>query len=290
MSFLEDIKNRRDAVRNNIAKGFGAEFTKSDEDGFEKAVYADTYENRKLNRVGQEYHRSKGGGNAQQGNTGKHSLPNPDFEWKFPKTMNGADFSDFVSPETEENYPKAYGKANKELNAYLKKHDLEDELAQSGRAQMEAFDNLPEEHKKAITDIINKELSQKQKGNDNSKAVPKDLKDRKNLDYIDYSQYGKTAYPFSDLMLNKKAFNLFPVGKQFKDSKGNTWIVDKHDKTTKTGEGTGFIRLRNEKKRVIRITPHSIMTGIAPRGFTTGVKELDEFAQKHLQSGIKPRY
>ena len=26
MSFLEDIKNRRDAVRNNIAKGFGAEF------------------------------------------------------------------------------------------------------------------------------------------------------------------------------------------------------------------------------------------------------------------------
>lgn len=62
MSYIEDIQNRRNQVRNNIAKGFGCEFVKAEDDEFgeiEKAVYADTAENRRLNRVGQEYHRGR---------------------------------------------------------------------------------------------------------------------------------------------------------------------------------------------------------------------------------------
>ena len=63
MSYIEDIQNRRNQVRNNIAKGFGCEFVKAEDDElgeFEKAIYADTPQNRKLGRVGQEYHRGKG--------------------------------------------------------------------------------------------------------------------------------------------------------------------------------------------------------------------------------------
>lgn len=56
MSYIEDIQNRRNQVRDNIAKGFGCEFVKAQDDELgeiEKAVYADTAENRKLGRVGQ---------------------------------------------------------------------------------------------------------------------------------------------------------------------------------------------------------------------------------------------
>lgn len=90
MSYIEDIQNRRNQVRNNIAKGFGCEFVKAQDDEFgeiEKAVYADTPQNRKLGRVGQEYHRGRkkqniednqqknrkeeGSNNLKQGNSAK---------------------------------------------------------------------------------------------------------------------------------------------------------------------------------------------------------------------------
>lgn len=59
MSYFDDIQNKRNEIRNNIAKGFGCEFIKAQDDELEKAVYADTPQNRKLGRVGQEYHRGK---------------------------------------------------------------------------------------------------------------------------------------------------------------------------------------------------------------------------------------
>lgn len=60
---LEEIRRKREEIRNNICKSFGSDLVKgfNDELGvIEKAVYADTAENRKLGRVGQEYHRGKG--------------------------------------------------------------------------------------------------------------------------------------------------------------------------------------------------------------------------------------
>lgn len=69
MSYIEDIQKQRNQVRNNIAKGFGCEFVKAQDDEFgeiEKAVYADTPQNRKLGRVGQEYHRGRKKQNPEQ--------------------------------------------------------------------------------------------------------------------------------------------------------------------------------------------------------------------------------
>lgn len=54
----EDIKQRQQELCDNILKGFGSD---TSEDSIEKArhgVYADTPENRKLNRVGREYGKS----------------------------------------------------------------------------------------------------------------------------------------------------------------------------------------------------------------------------------------
>lgn len=77
------ILQRRQAIVNNIQKGFNddmenyfvqkaleTEIEKGEVefDEFNKAVYADTYENRKLGRVGQEYHRGKGKQNNPQTN------------------------------------------------------------------------------------------------------------------------------------------------------------------------------------------------------------------------------
>lgn len=69
---LEEIKRHREMVQQNIIKGFDSDFAEALEkklfnkgeieyDEFQKAIYADTYENRKLGRVGREYHRSKDG-------------------------------------------------------------------------------------------------------------------------------------------------------------------------------------------------------------------------------------
>lgn len=72
MSYIEDIQNRRNQVRNNIAKGFGYEFVKAQDDELveiEKAksgVYADTAQNRKLGRVGQQYGGKKKTESAQK--------------------------------------------------------------------------------------------------------------------------------------------------------------------------------------------------------------------------------
>lgn len=89
MSYIEDIKNRRNEVRNNIAKGFGCEFVKAQDDELgeiEKAVYADTAQNRKLGRVGREYHRGKGKKSSKSKvNETKRKYTKEDFgKWKSP--------------------------------------------------------------------------------------------------------------------------------------------------------------------------------------------------------------
>ena len=70
---FEEIRRHQELQKANILRGFGInsdeelEFAKGEleHDELQKAVYADTAENRKLGRVGQEYHRG-GKGKKQQ--------------------------------------------------------------------------------------------------------------------------------------------------------------------------------------------------------------------------------
>lgn len=61
---IEDISIGSLSDAEDVIKGIGSE------ELFEKAVYADTAENRRLNRVGQEYHRGRKKKNADDGNDG----------------------------------------------------------------------------------------------------------------------------------------------------------------------------------------------------------------------------
>jgi hypothetical protein len=90
---LKELQRHREMVRERIEKSFESDFNiiKAEEteeqasvtdlikagvleydDSIEKAVYADTYQNRKLGRVGQEYHRGKG--KKVEEKTGKKSV------------------------------------------------------------------------------------------------------------------------------------------------------------------------------------------------------------------------
>lgn len=142
MSYIEDIQNRRNMVRNNIAKGFGCEFVKAQDDELgeiEKAVYADTAENRRLNRVGQEYHR----GRKKQG-----IGDNEQKDRKGGEIISGDKFSDLMTGDFDWN-----SDAGNKLSNYLDKHNLTDKLSNS-KNQAQTFDNLPDKHKKAISKII----------------------------------------------------------------------------------------------------------------------------------------
>lgn len=69
--------------------------------------------------------------------------------------------------------------------------------------------------------------------------------------------------------------------------KGNVWTVDKHDKkydigknsSTRYSTGVGAIRLRNEKKKVVRITPYDLLRGFT-KNSTTGISELDKYMRQ----------
>jgi hypothetical protein len=98
---LEEIAKRRMLIEQNIAKGFNADLTAVVEenslfnkgeieyDELQKAVYADTAQNRKLGRVGQEYHRGKGKKDIPQGgNRGRGGV-----ESQSPTKNNGQKLS-----------------------------------------------------------------------------------------------------------------------------------------------------------------------------------------------------
>lgn len=91
MSYIENIQSKRNIVRNNIAKSFGVEFQKSYENDIEKAVYADNARNRKLGRVGREYHRGK-----------KKGSKKINGDWRDDNTLN-LDLIDKLWTEKESN-------------------------------------------------------------------------------------------------------------------------------------------------------------------------------------------
>lgn len=112
--------------------------------GIEKAVYADTPQNRRLNRVGQEYHRGrkKQGGAAPEPNSNSGNAAGK-------KIIDGGDFHDFCLDDNMMDSP-----ASKKVDEYIEKHHLH-QLYQSSIAQMKAFDELPMTHKKRLSAIIN---------------------------------------------------------------------------------------------------------------------------------------
>lgn len=128
----EAIQAELEGRKLNLLKGFGVspeDLEKSMEIDLEKAVYADTPENRKLNRVGQEYHR------------GKKKAPTPTPAPQSRKTDKGAEehnvkktvvepkdikFKNNISEYVRKNITSEYDNVSVNLKDLLKKKKLKD--------------------------------------------------------------------------------------------------------------------------------------------------------------------
>ena len=135
MNTFDYIHQRRAQMQANILKGFNpelgnaitehSELEKAEteynmllqkgeiefDDELEKATYADTPQNRKLGRVGQEYKRGKGG----DGNSNKKPQPKLSHE-EHTKNITKI-FDDYEEHGDDE-------KLKKHINAYTRKHNM----------------------------------------------------------------------------------------------------------------------------------------------------------------------
>lgn len=142
MSYIEDIQNRRNQVRNNIAKGFGCEFVKAQDDELgeiEKAVYADTPQNRKLGRVGQEYHRGRkkqniGDNEQKEGGEVKKKMSKKELEVSYKKAAYSAPRHDNHADYYKHHYESF--KRHQELGGYKKVSGYANNIMTTPRGNM----------------------------------------------------------------------------------------------------------------------------------------------------------
>lgn len=159
MTIEEQIRQRRmeiqNAVSDNILKGFESDIEKAQEneyteysvndlikagvleydDSIEKAVYADTPQNRKLGRVGQEYHRGKGKKveekSAKKGVKTEEKKPTDKKQKaeKNPVKLAAREFDKIVEPtnnwdDDDWNDMKKNDKLVKDLKSVVEKYNL----------------------------------------------------------------------------------------------------------------------------------------------------------------------
>ena len=158
---LEELKKHNAIVQERIMKSFGyadtEDFIQKGEDEIEliqkgeidydweleKAVYADTAQNRRLNRVGQEYHRGRKKKNADDGNNGgsgklssqasktdTSTLKKVANSDKAPQAMKDAAKKELQNRgedgdggKKRESSPKRDARIKKEIKEFLKKTD-----------------------------------------------------------------------------------------------------------------------------------------------------------------------
>ena len=234
MSYIEDIQSKRNQVRNNIAKGFGCEFVKAQDDELgeiEKAVYADTAQNRKLGRVGQEYHRGKGKNEIKSNNL--------DFDTKTLLTH-------YVN---RQRFPLVHAKMGQELDG----HKIGEKNDKNEFWMPKKEHNGKEHHsghwvsKQELEDFENKTMGG---------------------------------------ILKEKHYKSLPIGKEFKDDKGNTWKVVKHLPDYDNGYVGGRIRLKmttkDGKSKTLGVDVSTIKAIKRSKNLTTGVSSLDKYIRENF--------
>lgn len=167
---FEEIQNHQNMVRDNILKGFNPDlgvaieenalFNKGEieYDEFQKAVYADTAENRKLGRVGQEWGKKKSQGTSQKELKSKKDALVAEYSQLRKKKLSGGGLS--------EQERDRYGKLEREINSIslqstrrnpTKKGDIERRLA----ALKDNINNLSDEEKKEYAELRGRLLDKK---------------------------------------------------------------------------------------------------------------------------------
>lgn len=198
-----------------------------------KAVYADTAENRKLGRVGREYHRGKGKNEIKSNNL--------DFDTKTLLTH-------YVN---RQRFPLVHAKMGQELDGH----------------------KIGEKNDKNEFWMPKKEYNGKEhhSGHWVSKQELEDF-ENKTMGGI----------------LKEKHYKSLPIGKEFKDDKGNTWKVVKHLPDYDNGYVGGRIRLKmttkDGKSKTLGVDVSTIKAIKRSKNLTTGVSSLDKYIRENLIS------
>ena len=264
---LEELKKHNALVQERIMKSFGYkntdEFIQKSEDvnaliqkgeidydfELEKAVYADTAENRKLGRVGQEYHRGrKKSAITNDASRGGVKKTGEDNQTKNSGVKLYNNFKQYISQgKTGFGFVRDNGKDNpvirftgdkKKLNAALKKFNSEtnsnlkiDDFEREIRWGLAEWDMEIPNH---ISDEGNKQMMNKndnasqQRNKSNKNQTPVDFLTENADKYLDY-QYGdiddETSKKFDEAMKHVKMGKTFDYGEdgadEYKDKMEN---------------------------------------------------------------------
>lgn len=143
---MNEIQKHQQSIKNNILKGFtnlDDELKKAEEEELEKARsgrYADTPENRKLNRVGQEYS-TTGKQKDQSGNKtpkgGEDSKDGSSGDTKLPDNNIAKHLADTPTAKLKEYVKKEDAKYLDEAKAEIKKREGGNDEAKNKDSQKE---------------------------------------------------------------------------------------------------------------------------------------------------------
>lgn len=201
-------------------------------DDIEKAVYADTAQNRKLGRVGREYHRGKGK---------KEEVKSNDLDFD-TKTL----LTHYVNRQS---FPLVHAKMGQELDG----------------------------HKIGEKNNKNEFWMPKKKYNGKAHHSGHWVSKQELEDFENKAMGG---------VLKEKHYKSMPIGKEFKDDKGNAWKVVKHLPDYDNGNGGGRIRLKmtnkDGKSKTLGVDVSTIKAIKRSKNLTTGVSSLDKYIRDNF--------
>lgn len=252
---LEELKRHNAIVQERIMKSFGyahtEDFIQKGEDEveliqkgeidydweLEKAVYADTAENRRLNRVGQEYHRGKGKKDDEK------EVKSNDLDFD-TKTL----LTHYVNRQS---FPFVHAKMGQELDGH----------------------KIGEKNDKNEFWMPKKEYNGTYPHHSGHWVSKQELEDFENK-----TMMGN--------ILKDKHYKSMPIGKEFKDNKGNVWKVVKHLPYYDNGYDGGRIRLKmttkDGKSKTLGVDVSTIKDIKRSKILTTGISSLDKYIRENF--------
>nr|DAM87880.1 MAG TPA: hypothetical protein [Caudoviricetes sp.] len=298
-SFQENISTTTEVEEEKVEKSMNDELDEVHRELFgdtlgeiEKAVYADTPQNRKLGRVGQEYHRGKGKKDDRKKNKSSNTGDSVYGEVidkylfnTFKKSPDDALKQMIDDPTTTDRERKVFKKIlddRKEVKSNNLDFDTKTLLTHYVNRQ-----SFPLVRAKMGQELDGHKIGEK--NNKNEFWMPKKEYNEK----PHHSGHWVSKQELEDFenkamggVLKEKHYKSMPIGKEFKDDNGNAWKVVKHLPDYDNGNGGGRIRLKTTNKdgksKTLGVDVSTIKAIKRSKNLTTGVSSLDKYIRDNF--------
>lgn len=298
-SFQENISTTTEVEEEKVEKSMNDELDEVHRELFgdtlgeiEKAVYADTAQNRKLGRVGREYHRGKGKKDDRKKNKSSNTEDSSYIKFierylfdTFKKSPDDALKQMIDDPTTTDRERKVFKKIldyRKEVKSNNLDFDTKTLLTHYVNRQ-----SFPLVRAKMGQELDGHKIGEK--NNKNEFWMPKKEYNGK----AHHSGHWVSKQELEDFenkamggVLKEKHYKSMPIGKEFKDDKGNAWKVVKHLPDYDNGNGGGRIRLKmtnkDGKSKTLGVDVSTIKAIKRSKNLTTGVSSLDKYIRDNF--------